>query len=196
MKRALAYGWVAIVVSGALAACGGDSSDKSGASATSATKATSGTTATSPTVKPGDGGGGASDPCSLLTDDDVTAVIGAHKAGVTGVHDGANYGDSSCVWDSTGPASPASGTPDQVEVSVLTGDIANFAREQDAKLGEPFPSFGHNAQWMQSYARLWFDCGDNQYCHVRVGTAASTTHSGASRQDAAVKLGQKLLGEV
>jgi hypothetical protein len=193
-KRTIAWGSVvtAVAMSAALAACGG-SDDKAAAKGDP-------TTNSAQSVLPGastnDGGGGSSDVCGLLTDDEVTAVIGAHDPGSTGTQNGSNYGDGSCVWNSTGPPSPASGTPDQVEASVLTGDIATFAREQDAALGEPFPSFGHNAQWQESYGRLWFDCGDNEYCHVRVGTAASTTNSGESRQDAAVELGQQLLSRV
>jgi hypothetical protein len=181
----------AIAMSAALAACGGsdDKGAKSGSPTTGASKSLLAGAST-------DDGGAPSDVCALLTDDEVTAVIGEHEKGSTGTQNGSNYGDSSCVWNSTGPANPASGTPDQVEASVLTGDIANFAREQDAKLGEPFPSFGHNAQWQESYARLWFDCGADKYCHVRVGTAESTTNSGASRQDAAVTLGQQLLSRV
>ena len=162
----------ALALSAGLAGCGGSSSK--GAAAPSAPKATS---------APATGGGGKVDPCGLLSDSDVTAVIGAHKPGATGLLAGGLYGDDSCVWQSTTTVS-AIGEADSVEVAVLTGTTASEARAQDADQADPLPSFGHNARYDQSYGRLWFDCGSNELCHVRVNTTHDSTHSGDTRQGA------------
>jgi hypothetical protein len=197
--RAFAATILAIALPVTLVACGGDDdssaakdqaaaiSKQLGQDASSAQNASSGDSS--------DGSKG-TDLCKLLTDDEVSAVIGAHGAGVTGIQSGGYYADASCVWKATAPSTAPDGEPDAVEVSVLTGDIAKFAKQQDAELGEPLASFGHDARFQQSYGRLWFDCGDGKFCHVHVDTANDATQSGDTRQAAAVKLGQKLLERV
>ncbi len=193
MAKMHAIGAACIVVAMGVGVGGCGGSSKSASPPASSPKSISATT--NDVVPAGSpGGGSGTDPCSLLTDDEVTAVIGDHAAGATGTLSGALYGDSGCVWKSNG-ARP-DGLSDLVEVSVLTGDLATFARQQDAALGTPLASFGHNAMYQDSYARLWFDCGTGEYCHVHVDTAESTDHSGESRQDAAVKLANLVLDRV
>jgi hypothetical protein len=190
--RVLAAGILAVVLATTLAACGGDddSSDAKDQAAAISKQLDQGSKSAQ-NASSGDSKG--TDLCKLLTDDEVTAVIGAHDKGATGIQSGALYGDGSCIWKATGGAASPDGFPDAVEVSVLTGDIAHFAKQQDAALGEPFASFGHDARYQQSYARLWFDCGDGKYCHVHVDTAEDKTKSGDSRQEAVVKIANKLL---
>jgi len=178
----------ALVLSVGLAGCGGSSAK--GAAPSSVPKTTS-----APAAGGGGGGGGKVDPCGLLSDADVTAVIGAHKAGATGLLAGGLYGDDSCVWKSTTTVS-AIGEADSVEAAVLTGTTASEARAQDADQADPLPAFGHNARYDQSYGRLWFDCGSGEFCNVRVNTTEDSTHSGDTRQGAAEKLGREILGKV
>ena len=170
-----------LVLSVALVSCGSSSGGH-------AAKSTPGDSTTNAPAS-----GGSKDLCSLLTDDEVTGVIGAHSKGATGIETGALYGDDSCLWSST---ALDEGRKDAVEVAVLSGTIADEARAQDATMGSPLTSFGHNARYNQSYSRLWFDCGKSELCYTRVDTASVTTHSGESRQAAAVKLGNLLLTRV
>jgi hypothetical protein len=195
--RALAATILAIALPVTLVACGGDDDDSSAAKdqASAIAQQLDQDANSAQNASSGDSGKG-TDLCKLLTDDEVTAVIGAHGDGTTGVQSGGYYADASCVWKATAPSTAPDGEPDAIEVSVLTGDLAKFAKEQDAQLGEPLASFGHDARFQQSYARLWFDCGDGKFCHVHVDTASEPTQSGDTRQEAAVKLGQKLLERV
>jgi hypothetical protein len=164
----------------ALAACG---SSSKGATA----PATSANSTTTPAA-----GGSSSDICKLLTDDEVTGVIGAHTKGVTGILAGGEYGPDSCVWKSTN----TSGTSvDSTEVALLSGPDAADARA-DAARAEPLAAFGHDARYDKSYSRLWFACGNGSECQVRVATGSVTTHDGQTREDAAMKLASAVLTRV
>ena len=164
----------AIALSLALAGCGTTSKAGTARASTSADTKSSNANGT--------------DLCALLTDDQVSGVLGPHTKGETGVETGAKYGDQSCVWKAT---AASGGYTDSLEVSVLTGGVAGIARE-DAARAQPVASFGHDARFDQSYGQLWFDCGD-KFCHVRVATGHSTTHSGAARKDAAIELARRIL---
>ena len=56
----------------------------------------------------------------------------------------------------------------------------------------PVDSFGHGWHFNVSYGRLWFECGKGNYCQVRVATGSTTTHSGDTREDAAIKLARQV----
>jgi len=166
----------------ALAACG--SSSKGSAASAPSAKSTTTTTAAA--------GGSSSDICKLLTDDEVTGVIGAHSPGATGILAGGEYGPDSCVWKST----DTSGTSvDSTEVALLSGADAGDARA-DAARAEPVAAFGHDARYDQSYGRFWFACGNGSECQVRVATGSVTTHDGQTREDAAMKLATAVLTRV
>jgi hypothetical protein len=176
----------ALALSVGVAGCGGSSSK---AATSPPTKQTS-----APGAGAGAGaGGGKIDLCGLLGDAEVTALIGAHKPGATGIVTGALYGDDSCLWASN---TTTNGSTDSVEVAVLSGNVADESRAQDAAQAEPLPSFGHNARYNKSYSRLWFDCGSGEYCNVRVNTANDPTPTGDTRQAAAVKIGREILSKV
>ena len=174
----------ALMLSVGVAGCGGSSSKAATASPTKQTSAPS---------AGGGGGGSKVDLCGLLGDAEVTALIGAHKPGATGIETGALYGDDSCLWASN---TTTNGSTDSVEVAVLSGNVADEARAQDAAQADPLPSFGHNARYNKSYSRLWFDCGKSEYCNVRVNTAHDPTPTGDSREAATVKIGNEILGKV
>jgi hypothetical protein len=176
---------VMVVVLGlGLAACGSSSKSSSAASAP-------GETSTKRTDAPA-GGGSTSAVCKLLTDDEVTGVIGAHTKGASGIETGGEYGDFSCVWKST---NTSGSYVDSAEVAMLSGTDADAARE-DAARAAPLDSFGHGARFDKSYGRLWFECGQNAECQVRVATGSVTDHSGDSREAAAIKLARRVLTRV
>jgi hypothetical protein len=171
---------VTIAMGIALAGCG--SSSKGTASPAPKSDKTDSTAAPADST-------GSSDVCKLLTDDEVTGVIGAHAKGAAGLLQGGEYGEDSCVWQST---DTSGSSVDSVEAAELSGAIADDARQEAAR-ETAVASFGHGAHFNVSYSRLWFECGKGDFCQVRVDTGSTTTHSGDTREDAAIKLGRQVL---
>jgi hypothetical protein len=105
--------------------------------------------------------------CSLLTDSEVQKAIGPHGSGASDV--GNEWGLQSCRWTAT-TALKVEGFPngwfDSIEVAVFDKDRESWARDQ-AK-GDPETNFKKGSLFDSSYGELWFDCGHNRFCVVKL----------------------------
>lgn len=131
-----------------LFACGGSATDEA-PPATAPTASTAGATEADTTSTPTDVTADAT--CSLLTNEEVTAVLGEHKAGE------ADLAYGGCFWPAVNPDDPASG----IHVTVL--DTPSF--ESLATIGLPVEEFGGDATYDDIHREFWFTCGD-QHCGV------------------------------
>ena len=107
--------------------------------------------------------------CDLLTEDEVTDVIGPHDGGA---HD---YVFGGCVWTAS---SGEDGFTPSIHVAVLTAD----EHEALAEPGEPVAGFGDGATYADLHGELWFPCQGDKFCGVKAGTADGDTRQGAAEQ--------------
>ena len=172
-----------------IAACGGD--DESGGSeatasraeATDGTEPTGGDEEPSPTEDDsGNGGGGEIDACSLLTDDEIEAVLGTP---VTGAPDSDGVEQfSGCTWEGEGLAI--------VRVSVLSASkeevtaYFEFAKNDS----EAVDGLGDGAQWNDLTKSLEILVDDNTDVSITVAGSES------DEKQTAIDLADKVLNRL
>jgi hypothetical protein len=173
-----------------LAACGGDDGDGGEAAPDTAADSllVTGTEAAAGSDRSED-----DDRCSLLTAEEVEAVIGPHDGGLGGLEGGnAIYGASACVWTSTNRQEsedlPLGYAYDAVEVAVLEGQMYDFALANNEVEGDPVAGLVDGAVFDSTAGELWFECGTERLCFVGINTTDSD-----GRQQAALELGRLVL---
>lgn len=98
----------------ALAGCGPADDDPAGGEADATSPAAAAPeSAAEPPAEPA--GGGAPDPCALLTEDEVAATVGAEVTGTEGPFD--EFQASNCTWSYPGP------TLGELTISVWVGGV-------------------------------------------------------------------------
>jgi len=117
--------------------------------------------------------------CDLLTDDEIQRAISAHDSGrpnvseLTGKSVMTNmWGFQSCRWTAT-TAQKIQGFPngwfDKIELKVFDKERSSAARKEAE--GEPLKAFGEQARYDATNGRIWFNCGDGQFCMLNAETA-------------------------
>jgi hypothetical protein len=82
------------------------------------------------------------------------------------------WGLQSCRWTAqSSPAKAPEGWHDAIEVAVFDPIRTAWARGQAD--GSPVDGLGKGALYNASYGDLWFECGNDRFCAVKVRTAAS-----------------------
>jgi len=115
--------------------------------------------------------------CALLTESEVTKVIGPHDGGA----DDMVFGG--CVWTAS---SSKDGFTESVHVAVLTADEYDMV----AEVGDPVAGFGDGATYAELHGELWFHCRDDKFCGVKSGTAEGEPRQGFAEQLAKAVLGR------
>lgn len=104
-----------------------------------------------------DSGTAINDSCGVLSDDQVTAAIGAHKKPEQ------DYVFGGCYWQSTeGPSDVATAWGLRVAVNLTDDMVAAL----DPELGQPVDGLGPDATYDDTSHELWFDCADQRRCVV------------------------------
>lgn len=109
------------------------------------------------------------DECALLTESEVTQVIGPNDGGA----DDMAFGG--CRWTAS---SSKDGFTESVHVAVLTAD----EYEQLAEIGDPVAGFGDGATYADLHGELWFHCRGDKYCGVKARTAEGESRQGFAEQ--------------
>lgn len=124
------------------------------------------------------------DRCTLLSDAEVTAAIGAHDGGSRGSLERPNaWGSESCRWTATASRDidGYGRWSDAIEVAVFDKAREDYYRDQAE--GEIVPGLGELALYDESSGDLWFNCGGERLCAVKARTASAT-----GRQELAIRL--------
>src|SRR5690349_5653909 len=107
--------------------------------------------------------------CALLTDQEISDIIGPHNLGGSGKDN--QIGLQSCRWTST--TVQKEGWTDSIEIQVFSGGMQSWARGQ-AK-GEPVSELGDGALFDASDGDLWFNCAAGPFCVVKASTWSGDT---------------------
>ena len=117
--------------------------------------------------------------CDFLADDEIQRAIGPHSPGqpnvsqLTGKSVMNNmWGFQSCRWTAT-TAQQMQGFPngwiDKIELKVFDKERSAAAQKQAE--GEPLKTLGEGSRYDVTNGRLWFNCGDGQFCMLSADTA-------------------------
>lgn len=123
--------------------------------------------------------GRAHSACDLLTEDEIQRAIGPHIAGQPNISEmtgksvvNSMWGFQSCRWTAT-TAQQMQGFPngwiDKIELKVF--DKERLAAAQKQAEGEPLKALGEGSRYDATNGRLWFNCGDGQFCMLSADTA-------------------------
>lgn len=107
--------------------------------------------------------------CELLTEKEVTDVIGPNDGGAQ------DYVFGGCVWT-------ASSRKDGFAESVTVAVLESGEYEAVAEVGEPVDGFGDGATYAEMHGELWFPCQGGKFCGVKAGTADGDTRQGFAEQ--------------
>lgn len=127
------------------------------------------------------------DRCALLTDAEVTEVLGPHGRGNNGLPN--EWGDASCRWTATNPAPRHPEWHDALEVAVFEANMVSWARGEMS--GDPVDGVSPGARYDRMWGTVWFECAGGRVCAVRLRTAASK-----GRKEMATKLARLVNGRV
>lgn len=133
------------------------------------------------------------DRCALLTDDEVTQVLGAHDGGKADL--GNTWGLGSCLWKTKGFPQGNAGL---IEVAVFDDEFveSSLRRDADRERADGFavpvdaPSAG--ALYNSTSGTLWFNCAKSRFCAIRVGVRADAKQN----EQTAIRLARLVEGRL
>ena len=132
------------------------------------------------------------DRCALLSDEEVSAAIGAHHGGHAGdLERPSVWGGEGCRWTAVAvlEITGYGNWSDAIDLAVFDKSREPWYRAQAE--GEPVDGLGAGALYDESTGELWFECGDGRFCAIKAHTA-----SGDGRQQLAQGLAKLVQGRM
>ncbi len=131
------------------------------------------------------------DRCTLLTDEEVSAAIGAHHGGSSGSLERPGlWGAEGCRWTSVTSREIAGygNWSDAIEVAVFAKARESWHRDQAE--GDPVEGLGDGARYNETNGELWFNCGADRFCAIKAHTASADGREELARRLAAIVRGR------
>ena len=109
--------------------------------------------------------------CTLLTDAEITDVIGPHGAAEADMYFGG------CAWYASVAPTETGFRP-----GVIVAVVPDIVFRQVAHVGEAVEGFGSDATYDPTYGELWFRCRGEMHCGLKLQIADSDRRAEEARR--------------